>query len=176
LLWGAFLETAAGGIYLGIQVPFNVIGGDFDGTRGPDVDPGLGAGIILGYGITPAFAVEIDWSAGTHNAAEGADFGFLELSLNGKLRLQSSGSVRPFLMAGIGTFALGDESLTYGGEGYNLGAGADFAVSPHASWGIAVMRKIITYDEITRSDRPRTLAGTLNGDTTSIRFDVTYHF
>ena len=40
----------------------------------------------------------------------------------------------------------------------------------------ALIRKIITYDKIVKSDVPLTLVGNLNGDTTSIRFDFTHHF
>jgi hypothetical protein len=163
------------GVYLGFQVPYNMIGGDFDGTTMPEVDSGIGFGLILGYSFTPQFGMEIDWAGSGHNS-EGADIGFGELSLNMKFSFLPEGAARPFLFAGIGAFTLGDSSLTFGGTGYNLGIGIDFPVADTNTIGLALIRKIITYDEIVKSDAPLTLVGDLKGDTTSIRFDFTHHF
>lgn len=163
------------GMYLGFEIPYNRIGGDFDGTTMPKVDPGIGFGLILGYSFNPQFGMEIDWAGSSHNSA-GADIGFGEFSLNMKFSFLAEGSARPFLFGGIGSFTLGDNSLMFGGKGYNLGFGVDIAVSNENTIGIALIRKIITYDKIIKSDAPLTLVGNLNGDTTSIRFDFTHHF
>lgn len=163
------------GLYLGFQLPYNMIGGDFDGINGPEVDPGLGFGIILGYRFTPQFGMEIDWSGSGHNS-EGADIGFGEFSLNAKISFAPETQAHPFLFAGVGSFVLGDSSLTFGGSGYNLGAGVDVQVSKQNTLGIALIQKFITYDEIVESDTPLILIGEINGDTTSIRFDFTHQF
>lgn len=76
----------------------------------------------------------------------------------------------------MGAYTLGDSSLTFGGSGYNLGVGLDYYSSSKVSLGIALIQKFITYDEIVESDVPLTMNQNLNGDTTSIRFDATYHF
>ncbi len=163
------------GAYLGFHIPYNMIDGDFDGTTMPKVDSGIGFGLILGYSFNPQFGMEIDWAGSGHNS-EGADITFGELSLNMKFSFVPEGPARPFLFAGIGTFTLGDSSLTFGGTGYNLGFGVDFQVGDTNTIGLALIRKIITYDEIVKSDTPLTLVGDLKGDTTSIRFDFTHHF
>lgn len=163
------------GMFLGFQIPYNRIGGDFDGTTMPTVDPGTGFGLVLGYHFNPQFGMELDWAGSGHNS-EGADIGFGEFSLNMKFSFLPEGSARPFLFAGIGAFTLGDSSLTLGGTGYNLGLGIDFPVGEKNTIGLALIRKIITYDEIVKSDVPLVLVGDLKGDTTSIRFDFTHHF
>jgi hypothetical protein len=169
-------RRAGTGFYLGLQVPYNMIDGDFDGSNMPKVDPGFGIGLILGYSFDPRFALEIDWSGSGHKS-EGANIGFGEFSLNMKFSmLTDSGQAHPFLFAGVGAFALGDKSLTFGGTGYNLGLGIDIPVAEKNTIGISLVRKIITYDEITKSDTPLTLVGDLKGDTTSIRLDFTHHF
>ena len=168
-------QRSGSGAYFGIQVPYNSIDGDFDGTNMPKVDPGIGFGLILGYHFNSQFGMELDWAGSRHNS-EGADIGFGEFSLNMKFSFLPEETARPFLFAGIGAFTLGDSSLTFGGTGYNLGLGVDFQVGEQNSIGLALIRKIITYDEITKSDVPLTLVGDLKGDTTSIRFDFTHHF
>ena len=168
-------RQARAGAYLGIQVPYNSIGGDFDGTTMPKVDSGAGLGLILGYSFDKQFALEIDWSASGHNS-EGADISFSEFSANMKFSFMPEQTARPFLFAGIGAFTLGDDSLLFGGTGYNLGLGVDFQVGEKSTIGLALIRKIITYDEILETAAPVTLVGDLKGDTTSIRFDFTHHF
>lgn len=177
-VWVCSLTSAAlasEGFYLGGQIPYNMISGDFDDTGMPKVDPGSGIGIIAGYGITQNVSLEIDWSGSSHKSA-GSQIGFGEFSLNGKFNIPISNETQPYLFFGAGSFALGDNSLTFGGSGYNLGVGSDFYINQHLSWGVALVRKFITYDKIIKSDVPLRMRGNLNGDTTSIRFDVTYHF
>jgi hypothetical protein len=163
------------GFYLGFQILYNKIGGDFDGNNMPAIDSGIGFGLITGYHFNPQFGMEIDWAGSSHDS-EGVDIGFSELSLNMKFSFMPEESARPFLFAGIGAFTLGDNSLTFGGTGYNLGLGVDFQVGEQNSIGLALIRKIITYDEIVKSDAPLVLVGDIKGDTTSIRFDFTHHF
>ena len=163
------------GVYLGFQIPYNKIGGDFDGTTMPKIDSGAGFGFILGYHFNSQFGMEFNLAGSGHNT-EGVDISFGEFSLNMKFSFMPEESARPFLFAGIGSFTLGDNSLTFGGTGYNIGLGMDVQVGAKNTIGLAVIRKIITYDEIVKSDVPLVLVGDLKGDTTSIRFDFTHHF
>lgn len=162
------------GFYLGLQIPYNMVDGDFDNTTMPEVDPGAGFGLIAGYTFIPSLSMEIDWSGSSHKSA-GATIGLGEFSLNGKYSFMTN-ELQPYLFAGVGAFTLGDDSLTLGGTGYNLGLGADYYVNPNVSFGVGLIRKFITYDDIVKSDVPLTLVGDINGDTISIRFDLTYHF
>jgi len=163
------------GFYIGLEIPYNKIEGDFDGKKAPIVDGGAGVGFIFGYGLTRGFSIELGWAGRGHKSV-GSRIGFGEFSLNGKYAFDAAPNIQPFLFAGLGAFTLGDDSLTFGGSGYNLGLGLDLYSSAHVSWGIALIRKGITYDRVVKSNAPFTMTSDLNGDTTSLRFDVTYHF
>jgi outer membrane protein with beta-barrel domain len=104
--------------------------------------------------LTPFFSLELDLSGSSHKSA-GADISFGEFSLNGKYAFNATSDLQPFLFAGLGSFTLGDKSLTYGGSGYNLGLGLDIYSQPHLSWGLALMRKIIAYDRVVKGTDPR---------------------
>ncbi len=161
------------GFYLGVQLPYDIIQGDFDGTNAPSVDSGLGIGIIFGYGITPNFSLGLDLSSSRHDV--GVDrISFTEFSFDAKYAFLASEPVQPYLLAGYGVYRLGDSSLTFGGKGFNLGVGVDFYTKSNWSFGLGLIRKFITYDEVVKGDV--ILQKDLNGDTTTIRFDATYHF
>ncbi len=161
------------GLYLGVQLPYDDIGGDFNDNLAPSVDPGLGIGLIFGYGITPNISFEIDLSSSSHHSA-GATIDFTEVSLNAKYAFLAPQSVQPFLLVGFGGYTLGDSSLRFGGNGFNLGVGVDFYTMSHWSFGVGLFEKFITYDRVENGDV--VLVQDLNGDTTTIRFDATYHF
>jgi hypothetical protein len=161
------------GFYLGVQLPYDNIQGDFDNRIAPSVDPGLGIGLIFGYGITPNVSFEIDLSSSSHDSA-GARIDFTEFSFDAKYAFLAPEPVQPYLLAGFGGYSLGDSSLTFGGYGYNLGIGVDFYTVYNWSFGIGIIRKIITYDRVEKGNV--ILLQDLNGDTTTIRFDATYHF
>lgn len=163
------------GYFLGLQIPFNKVGGDFDNQKAPDVKGGTGLGLIAGYGFTPAFSLELDL-AGTGHRQAGAHISFREFSLNGKYAFEATPHLQPFLFLGIGSFRLGDNNLMYGGLGYNVGIGMDYYSSPHLSWGIALIGKIIKYDRVVKGSKPDSVTGNLNGGTSSLRLDVSYHF
>jgi len=166
------------GFFLGAQLPVNDIRGDFNGLDMPRIDPGFGLGLIVGYGLSKNFSLEIDWSGSSHGyeGSESDKIGFGEFSLNAKYSFNTEYKFQPFFFAGVGSFALGDNSLMFGGRGYNIGFGGDYYLSEKTSLGIGFIMKFITYDKITKSEGPATLTGDLNGDTASIRFDLTYHF
>jgi hypothetical protein len=163
------------GFFLSVQIPYNNVQGDFDNINAPTVDAGAGLGFIAGYGLTPGFSLELDLSRSNHKVND-FRIRFEELSLNGKYAFLEDAAVQPFLFAGVGSFTLGDDNPTFGGSGYNLGLGMDMYSSPQLSWGIALIRKLITYNKVIKSSDPITMTKNLNGDTTSLRFDVTYHF
>ncbi len=173
--WVARPAAASEGFYLGLQMPFDFIRGDFNGSDLPTVDTGAGIGVIAGYGFTPDFSAEMDWSVSSHNS-EGATIDFAEFSINAKYLFGESPQAAPFLIGGIGSYTLGDSSLRFGGSGYNLGLGVDFYLAPGTTFGVALIRKFITYDRIVESDVPLVLLRNINGDTTTLRFDLTAHF
>jgi hypothetical protein len=163
------------GFFLGLQVPFNKINGDFDNQKAPAVKGGTGLGIIGGYGFSPNVSLELDL-AGTGHKQAGDKIGFGEFSLNGKYAFEASPHVQPFLFFGIGSFTLGNNNLRYGGTGYNAGIGMDYYTTSHLSWGAALIGKFVKYDRVLKGTKPASATGNLNGETTSLRFDATYHF
>ncbi len=165
--------SAMQGFYLGIQLPWDDIRGDFDNRTAPSVDPGLGIGIIFGYGITPYFSLETDLSVSSHDSA-GATIDFTEWSVDAKFAFLAPQPIQPYVIAGAGYYTLGDSSLTFSGYGYNLGVGVDFYTIYRWSFGIGVIEKFITYDRVEKGNF--VLLQNLNGDTTTIRFDATFHF
>jgi hypothetical protein len=167
--------SAKEGFFLGAQLPVNFVRGDFNGLTNPKVHQGAGFGLIAGYGFSKNLSLEIDWSGSSHTA-EGAKIGFGEFSWNAKYAFITAHKMQPFFFAGAGAFALGDKSLMFGGRGFNVGFGGDYYLSEKTSLGIGFIMKFITYDKITKSEGPATLVGDINGDTASIRFDLTRHF
>lgn len=164
-----------GPLYFGFQMPFNMIKGDFDGRSAPAVDGGLGFGFIFGYAFTTHFAAEIDWAGSSHKSGT-ATIGFGEFSLNGKLIVPISDQVQPYVIAGWGQYTLGDETLLFSGKGYNFGLGVDIYRSDRLSLGAAMIRKVITYDRIEDSNRGAKLYKSIDGETSSIRLDLAFHF
>jgi hypothetical protein len=165
--------SARQGFFLGIQLPWNDIRGDFDNRIAPSVDPGLGFGLIFGYGITPNFSLETDLSVSSHNSA-GATIDFTEWSVDAKFAFLAPQPIQPYILAGYGYYTLGDSSLTFGGYGASLGVGVDFYTIYYWSFGIGIIEKFITYDRIEKGyvspPQPR------DGETTTLRLDATFHF
>ncbi len=159
--------------YFGVQIPINDIRGDFDGTKAPTVGTGAGLGIIFGYAFTRNFALELDWAGSSHRS-EGATIGFGEFSLNGKVMVPANAQLVPYLLVGYGSYTLGDSSLTFGGHGYAVGVGGDYYLENNTSLGIAFIRKVITYDEVVKGSAY--LFKDLDGTTSSLRLDLTFHF
>ncbi|MBI3804057.1 MAG: porin family protein [Nitrospirae bacterium] len=185
LLAGVNLAEAKEGFYLGGELLYNSIDGDFDGTKGPDSDNGGGIGLILGYGLTPGFSLEIDWNASVHTAevvrgATPSDAGLGAFILALKYNFLSHQPLQPFLRAGIGGYAFivkdprGDLKLT--GSGFDLGGGVDYYVAPHFSIGAGVSRRFIEYRKIDFLGRKANLSPKISGDTTSLEVDFIYHF
>ena len=177
----ASVASAKEGFYIGAQVPYNMIGGDFDYKTAPKYDPGTGIGLIAGYTFPINLAVEVDVARSTHSWKSSGYTGtdaLAEISLNGKYSFIVSNEFQPYLLAGVGSFVIStkdwatNNTETLSGTGVNAGVGADYYFTPNVSAGLGVIQKFITYDKWS--------AGTLNknikGDTTSIRFDVAYHF
>lgn len=174
------------GFYLGGNILYNNIDGDFDGINGPEADPGLGIGLIAGYAFIPSFAFQINWNASVHDSAlfTGAipsDGGFGAFILGLKYNFLSDQTLQPFIRGGWGGFAftikdpiVGDVDLT--GTGFDLGLGLDYYANPHFSIGGGVSRRFIKYDEIEMQGTKEGLSPKVNGDTTSLDISFVYHF
>lgn len=177
----ASVASAKEGFYIGGQIPYNMVKGDFDDTTWPKLKSGAGFGLIAGYTFPINLAVEVDYAASRHQSDSKwitGSAGLAEFSLNGKYSFMTT-ELQPYILAGVGSFATGQFVSTTGsfillGTGYNLGVGADYYVSPNVSIGAGIIQKFITYTKTDNSSV--TLSKDIKGDTTSVRFDVAYHF
>ncbi len=177
----ASVASAKEGFYIGGQIPYNMVKGDFDDTTGPKLKSGAGFGLIAGYTFPINLAVEVDYAASSHQSDSTGLTGSValaEFSLNGKYSFMTT-ELQPYILAGVGSFAMGKFDSSAGsfilsGTGYNLGVGADYYVNPNISIGAGIIQKFITFTKTDNSNV--TLSKNIKGDTTSIRFDVTYHF
>jgi hypothetical protein len=161
--------------YVGAQLPYSVIQGDFDNSHVPEAKAGLGLGVSFGYWLMPKVALEISWSVSKHNSA-GATIDVQERSLNGRYLLSEDKPTQPYVLLGYGQFSLGDSSLTFGGRGFRFGLGFDSFLDPKFSLGAALIRSVPSYNKIEKSDGPVTLVGSLRGDMTSLILNMKYHF
>lgn len=194
-LWGVvffILMTAENqaaakeGFYFGGEVLYNVIDGDFDGINGPDADPGPGLGLVLGYGFTDAFALQLDWNVTLHNAAieEGtpiSDAGYGAFILGFKYHFMTDRTVQPFFRAGVGVFSFKIEDplngdLVLNGKGFDLGLGADYALSDSFSIGAGISRRFVDYDEFKIQGIHGDLEPKVSGDTISLDVEFIFHF
>ncbi len=166
---------AAETFYVGAQLPYNMIQGDFDNVHFVDAGTGIGLGVLFGYQPMPRVAIEISWSVSKHKA-QGVTFDFQERSLSGRYLFSDDKSMQPYVLLGYGQFSIGDNSLTLGGSGVRFGAGFDWFLDPKISLGAALVRSVPSYNRIEKSDSPVILVGSLRGDTTSLIFNMKYHF
>ncbi len=161
--------------YIGAQLPYSVIQGDFDNTHFLDFGPGFGLGVLFGYQPLPRVAVEFSWSVSKHKA-QGVTADLQERSLNGRYLFSDDKSMQPYVLLGYGRFSLGDSSLTLGGSGVRFGAGIDSFLAPKLSLGAALVRSVPSYNRIEKGDGSAILVGSLRGDTTSLILNMKYHF
>jgi hypothetical protein len=162
------------GFYFGGVLPFNKIQGNYQDSQ-PTMNL-IGLGYTIGYVFTENIAVEFDYAMSKHYAG-GTHVTFSEVSVNGKYSFPATKIGRPYLFFGFGSFFLGNGGLTLAGKGYNVGIGTDYYIAPKFSVGAAIIEKIIEYDRIIKANNTLLwILNSRNGDTTSVRFDLTYHF
>jgi len=161
--------------YIGAQLPYSVIQGDFDNTHFLDFGPGFGLGVLVGYQPMPRVAIEVSWSVSKHKA-QGVTADLQERSLSGRYLFSDDKSIQPYVLLGYGRFSLGDSSLTLGGSGVMFGVGFDSFLDPKLSLGAALVRSVPSYNRIEKNDGSAILIGSLRGDTTSLILNMKYHF
>lgn len=163
------LATAAQareGFFIGGSLARQEVHGDLDGSKGfindtgtsvllaGHVNPGLGAGVILGYGFNEYVGVEYSWVSTSHTADHNA-VGFRSRA-NVTSRLLAVRATIPiydldlYAKAGYGSYTVDYDSfglegaldvnndfvytdkkpLQFGGKGYGLGVGAELALGP----------------------------------------------
>jgi hypothetical protein len=189
------------GFYLGLGIPYNTIGGDFDGTSGftgandaiivPKIDGAFGYGMLAGYQADNGLAFELSYLASKHDAkwmgATGkVDYSVVNLDL--KYSFNTSQPTQPYLLGGINldTLVVKDGSVnfttlevgdaTYTGTGFNLGLGVDQYLNSHVSAGLGLTYRFVKYDRAEGVTDKGKLDSSLNGNGVSLMLDAAYHF
>ena len=135
------------GVYFGLSIPYNSIGGDFDNTKQlsvpalgetiflPDFDNGMGIGITGGIKKGP-FAFELSYTRTTHEgeiSSSTTDAVLTTFNLDGKYHFLPYSPAQPFITVGLCVPRLKVENVaeddygigeaTFKGIGFNVGGG-----------------------------------------------------
>jgi opacity protein-like surface antigen len=188
------------GFYLGLGIPYNTIGGDFDGESVfvgasdliivPEIDGALGFGILGGYQANNGLAFELSYLASSHDAkwlGASGDVDYSVVNLDFKYNFSTDRPTQPYLLLGLGLHEVvvvdGSVSVsgqigdaTYTGTGFNIGAGVDQYVNPNVSIGLGLTYRIVEYDEAEGVVGKGKLDDSLNGDGFGLVLDAAYHF
>jgi hypothetical protein len=139
--YGAPLDRS--GLYLGL----GAFGDGVINQANSSVDfltSGAGYNLMIGFRLSPNFALELGFGEGFHNNvtnAWGDTVDYLVLSqvtADAKLILPlPGGQIQPFVQGGVGFYVLADayDSEIASGGGFQLGGGLDFWVNPWWSFG-----------------------------------------
>lgn len=156
------------GFYVGVTVPYNTIGGDFDGETAliapgevilvPKVESNYGWGILIG-GRGPSSAIELSYLRSTHDVtwlgAKGeADYNMVNLDFKGFFLADKP--TQPYLLLGLcfpwlvvkdaSADVYGDVGdATFKGIGLNLGGGLAYYLHPKVSISGGVIYRWISY-------------------------------
>ena len=180
-------SLASMGYYLGINLLGSVILGDFDDAVAPEIDPGGGFGLVIGDGLTPFFAIELNGSMTKHEiqVAAGApifDVTHNALTLSLKVNLMPDHVHQPFIRVGVGAYLLTiddpaiSSSARLFGIGAEVGFGLDYYLFPRFSIGGGVTQRFIRYNRLTEFSQSSTIDPALVGDATSANINFVYHF
>jgi hypothetical protein len=152
------------GLYLGLYIPFDSFSGD------TNLDSGNGLGLRGGFGFGKYFSLEgtlfksdIDLK-GTNQTAD-----FKGGTIDAKLHFPLGGShMEPYILLGIGSYKIIENSNTIKGNGGQFGFGVDFYIFPELSFNAGFTSTTITFDEGTPVD--------LDATVRSFDIGLTYHF
>jgi opacity protein-like surface antigen len=172
------------GLYVGLDLVVNIPEQDLRGDFA-DVDPGSGLDVKLGYRFPIPLALEIEFGASGHRVEDGdAGIGFFVIDLRYFPFVFSDRPLYPYIRVGVGAYALVIEDardisgrrddLELTGEGFDVGIGFDFYVTPEVSIGVGLTQRFVKYDELDylNFELPEDVKGAM----TSLNAGVQYHF
>ena len=164
------------GFYLGGYLLSADISGDstnaFADSYISSLDPGAGVGIRLGAGLNRYLSLEGSYFLTTHTSDTFVDQDLTGATLDLKLSFPLTGSnFEPYILAGFGSYELGDSSGNFSGSGTQFGFGADIYLAPELSLNAGLTIRTITFDSNTLG-----IAADLNADVTTLDVGLTYHF
>ena len=155
------------GLYLGVNLLFNDIGGDIN--SGDTFDSGDGLGLRGGYGLNRYFAIEAGIWKTKHDLTYGGKTanlkaGTVDLKISFPL---SKSYIEPYLLAGVGTYSLEQNGFSEDGTGGRIGIGMDIYLSPELNLNVGLTRSNVTFTHN---------GSNVNGKITTLDFGFTYHF
>ena len=178
--------SAASGYYLGFNILGSMVGGDFDGGLAPEIDPGAGLGLVLGYGLTPFFAMELNANSAVHDikvapGAQAVEATQSSLTFSFKVNIYPDHPTQPFIRMGGGFYMLALDDPVYTshqkwtGLGGEIEIGVDFYIFPNFSIGTGLTQRLIKYDKFAQFGVSTPIEPALVGDTTSATVNFVYH-
>jgi hypothetical protein len=202
LAFGEELYYAKTGIYMGLSLPYNTIGGDFNGDTAlvgssdiiliPSIDDGYGFGISLGI-TSGQFAGEISYLRTTHDASfQGAkgDVEYNMVNLEGKYYFLAHKRTQPYLLWDLsfpwltivdGSVTLppsppsvGDATLT--GIGFNLGTGIAYYLHPRVSINAGINYRLVWYTRAEGVVEEGKLEDSIDGSGFNFNVGIAYIF
>ncbi len=189
--------VAAEGWYIGVDYVHTVIDGDFDGTNTyvsgtdtiliPDIDPGNGLGLRIGYALPTNFSFELGLTSTKHDAAWigfPLDVEHNELSIDMKYSFGGDESkMRPYLRGGVSAHHLemnrganGVTTAELSGAGLNLGGGVDYHFTQKLSFDTALTLKLVEYDDAKAGSTDGELDPAIDGNGFEVKAGLAYHF
>jgi hypothetical protein len=201
MIVSAASEADAGkGFYLGVGIPYNTIEGDFKGNSAleggneviilPDIDGALGINVLMGYGFTRQWAIELNFLGSGHDGnwmGSAGNVDFFSFSINGKYNFPSSGATQPYLLFGISgnslniqdgsqnlwTGEIGDATLS--GPGFNLGGGVEHYFRK-MSLRLGVTYRFVDYTDAEGVSNSGGIEDSLDGSGFTVMVSTAYHF
>jgi hypothetical protein len=159
--------VAKEGFYLGINMLFNDVSGEyFDSVN---IDSGNGLGLRGGFGLNRYLAIEAGIWKTKHDMKSGGNTADLKAgTLDLKINFPLSGShIEPYLLVGLGKYTLEQNGFSEDGKGGRFGIGMDIYLFPELSFNAGITRNNVTF---THAGQDK------DGKITSLDFGVTYHF
>jgi len=188
------------GFYLGLNVPYTTIEGDFDGSSAlvgttdvialPRIKGGIGLGLTAGFGIDNSAAFELEVSETIHNVnwlGSHGDATQRNVGLFFKYNFLSDQAGQPFLTYGVtyDQLVIRDGSIntsgdvgdaTFSGWGMDFGAGYDYFFTPRCSIGGTVLYQYVEYNHAEGVSESGSPDNNLNGSGLAIMLSAAYHF
>jgi len=159
--------TAKEGFYLGVNVLFNDISGEYNSPEW--MDSGNGLGLRAGIGLNRYLAFEAGLWKTDHDMKFGTGSADLTgATIDAKLNLPLSGSqIEPYIQAGVGSYEVSQNGFSEDGKGGQLGIGMDIYLFPELSFNVGLMRRNITFEHNNND---------IKAKVTTLDFGFTYHF
>ena len=145
------------GVYLGLGLQGAIIlnQANTDSNDPNFISHGGGGRVFLGVRIVPMFALEFSYAQTGHTPVSYGGYDYVDyltlhaLTADAKLIFPNRYNVRPYLIAGLGYYALtqGYADATSGG-GFQLGGGLDIWLNPWWSFGGRLLYHGVKFSEI----------------------------